>query len=94
MAENLAYLPEVRPPKDYSPDNDLKYVYDYIDYNTDEAKASFNYSTYGVLYNWTAAMGDATGSVVDPSGVQGICPDGWHLPSDDEWFELILLFGG
>jgi uncharacterized protein (TIGR02145 family) len=20
-----------------------------------------------------------------PSGVQGICPNGWHLPSDEEW---------
>jgi len=25
----------------------------------------------------------------NPSGVQGVCPDGWHLPSEDEWIELI-----
>ena len=93
MAENLAYLPEVYPPEDYSAENGLKYVYDHFNTNTDEAKSSFNYSTYGVLYNWTAAMGDDTGSIVDPSGVQGICPDGWHLPGDDEWFELILYVG-
>jgi uncharacterized protein (TIGR02145 family) len=94
MAENLAYLPEVSPPTDYSPVNGLKYVYNHTNNSIDEAKASFNYSTYGVLYNWTAAMHDATGSVVDPSGVQGICPDGWHLPSNDEWFELIYYVGG
>ncbi|HYQ57524.1 MAG TPA: FISUMP domain-containing protein, partial [Draconibacterium sp.] len=23
-----------------------------------------------------------------PSGVQGVCPDGWHLPSNMEWTEL------
>jgi uncharacterized protein (TIGR02145 family) len=25
----------------------------------------------------------------NPSGVQGICPAGWHLPSEAEWIELI-----
>jgi uncharacterized protein (TIGR02145 family) len=87
MAENLAYLPEVSPPSDYSPDNALKYVYDYIGYNTDEAKASYNYAAYGVLYNWLAAKGG------DPGSIQGECPDGWHLPSNDEWFELICYVG-
>jgi uncharacterized protein (TIGR02145 family) len=24
----------------------------------------------------------------NPSGRQGICPTGWHLPSDDEWCQL------
>ena len=27
-------------------------------------------------------------STGNPSGVQGICPPGWHLPSDAEWCEL------
>lgn len=30
-------------------------------------------------------MNGAAGSYSVPSGVQGICPDGWHLPSDEEW---------
>ena len=29
-----------------------------------------------------------TSSSANPSGVQGICPDGWHVPSDAEWTEL------
>jgi len=29
-----------------------------------------------------------------PSGVQGICPVGWHVPSDAEWTELTNYLGG
>ncbi len=47
-----------------------------------------NCDTYGRLYDWTAAMEGASSSSANPSGVQGICPDGWHMPSDDEWQEL------
>ncbi|MCP4088225.1 MAG: hypothetical protein GY746_00315, partial [Gammaproteobacteria bacterium] len=48
-------------------------------------KDSSNYQTYGVLYNWLAAMNGEASSSTTPSGVQGICPAGWHLPSDEEW---------
>ena len=44
---------------------------------------------YGLLYNWTAVMGSASSSSDNPSGVQGICPTGWHVPSDAEWMQLI-----
>jgi uncharacterized protein (TIGR02145 family) len=50
--------------------------------------SSVNGNTYGALYTWAAAMNGAAGSNSNPSGVQGVCPDGWHLPSDDEWVEL------
>lgn len=43
---------------------------------------------YGYLYNWAAAMHGSSSSAANPSGVQGICPDGWHLPSDAEWTQL------
>jgi uncharacterized protein (TIGR02145 family) len=33
-------------------------------------------------------MNGAGSSGGNPSGVQGICPDGWHVPSDSEWTEL------
>ena len=45
-------------------------------------------STYGYLYNWSAVMNGSASSDANPSGVQGICPDGWHVPSDAEWTEL------
>ena len=43
---------------------------------------------YGGLYNWGTMMNGSGGSNSNPSGVQGICPNGWHLPSDSEWTEL------
>lgn len=44
--------------------------------------------TYGYLYNWAAVMNGASSSTANPSGVQGICPNGWHVPSDSEWTQL------
>ena len=46
-----------------------------------------NVSKYGYLYNWPAVMNGSLSSSANPSGVQGICPDGWHVPSDAEWTE-------
>lgn len=45
-------------------------------------------STYGYLYNWCAVMHGARSSKSNPSGVQGVCPDGWHVPSNAEWTQL------
>ena len=50
--------------------------------------SSSNVSTYGYLYNWKAAMHGASSSSANPSNVQGVCPNGWHLPSDAEWQQL------
>jgi len=44
--------------------------------------------TYGRLYSWTTATG-GTSSIANSSGVQGICPAGWHLPSNAEWDVLV-----
>lgn len=33
-------------------------------------------------------MSYSTSSIVNPSGRQGICPTGWHIPSDAEWCQL------
>ena len=43
---------------------------------------------YGVLYSWQVVMRNASSSNANPSGVQGICPTGWHVPSNSEWSEL------
>jgi len=45
----------------------------------------------GALYTWAAAMYGELSS--DSIGVQGVCPDGWHLPSDAEWKELEMFLG-
>ena len=52
-----------------------------------------NKSAYGLLYTWAAAMNGASGSAENPSGVQGVCPTGWHLPSDNEWKQLEIFIG-
>ncbi|MGF1638205.1 MAG: fibrobacter succinogenes major paralogous domain-containing protein [Cyclobacteriaceae bacterium] len=38
-----------------------------------------------IFYTWDAAMNGEESSNINPSRVQGVCPEGWHLPSDAEW---------
>lgn len=52
-----------------------------------------NVKTYGYLYNWVAVMHGSQSSNQNSSGVQGICPKGWHVPSEAEWQQLIKLTG-
>ncbi|MBN2213219.1 MAG: fibrobacter succinogenes major paralogous domain-containing protein [Bacteroidales bacterium] len=94
MAENLAYLPAVSASAEISRTDPHYYVYAYDGNSVDEAKATSNYSTYGVLYNWPAAMNGAASDSSNPGSVQGACPCGWHLPSFAEWTELTDTLGG
>ena len=34
------------------------------------------------------------GRPASPSGVQGVCPAGWHIPSNAEWTTLVNAVGG
>ena len=49
----------------------------------------------GYIYKWYQMMSadqnydNIQGSASNPSGVQGICPNGWHLPSIAEWNQLL-----
>ncbi len=56
-----------------------KYCYNDMEVNCD---------VYGGLYQWDEVMNYTSSSVSNPSGRQGICPPGWHLPSEDEWCQL------
>ncbi len=60
-------------------------TYTNIAYRFYPNKSSSNVSTYGYLYNWRAVMGNSPSSSSNPSGIQGICPTGWHVPSNAEW---------
>ncbi len=53
---------------------------------------TLNRKDYGHLYTWAAAT-RGTASDSEPSGVQGVCPDGWHIPSDEEWKTLEIHLG-
>lgn len=74
MAQNLAYLPKVYGKGDTSSDSPRYYVYEYQGNQVNSAKANVNFKKYGALYNWAAAT--------------EICPEGWHLPSAEEWAAL------
>ena len=67
-------------------------------YNNDSA--TYAPMNYGLLYNWNAAVdmfntaygetsentnGSNAVSVTFNGHCRGICPEGWHLPSDAEW---------
>jgi len=80
MAENLKYLPSVVDRTTGSNTDPYYYVSGYNGTDVTEAKATNNYETYGMLYNWPAAM--------------NACPSGWHLPSDAEWTQLTTYLGG
>lgn len=47
---------------------------------------------YGLLYNWYTAMHNATPGY-GMTNVQGICPNGWHLPDTTEWQMLEAATG-
>lgn len=79
MAENLKYLPSVVSTDIRSTTAPCYYVYGYEGSDVSFAKSTSNYKNYGVLYNWVAAVNS--------------CPTGWHLPSHDEWTELIDYLG-
>ncbi len=44
---------------------------------------SVNAEDYGCLYNWHATVDG-----------RKICPDGWHVPNDDNWTTLMEFLGG
>jgi uncharacterized protein (TIGR02145 family) len=55
--------------------------------------SSANDEEYGLLYNWATTMNGSASSSSNPSGVTGICPTGWHVPSDSEWKTLETYLG-
>ena len=89
LKEDLKYLPEVYPASSASYTEARYHVYGYDGTDITEAVDTDNYHNYGVLYNWHAAMNGEESSSANPSGVQGVCPAGWHLPSDAEWTQML-----
>lgn len=58
-------------------------------YDNDSAQYA---EIYGLMYTWHAIMQESSPSDAVPSGVQGICPPGWHIPSQQEW-EILRTLG-
>ena len=55
------------------------WIYNYLGSDTAEARKTQEYKKYGCLYSYKTA--------------QNACPDGWHLPNDDEWKQLETFLG-
>ena len=55
--------------------------------------AAANCNIYGGLYQWDEMMAYGTGVSTNGPGPQGICPVGWHIPTDNEWKCLEMNLG-
>jgi uncharacterized protein (TIGR02145 family) len=60
-------------------DDDGIFVYNYKGTSVIEAKSTTEFNTYGCLYSFEVSL--------------NVCPDGWHLPSQEEWDELDIYLG-
>ena len=103
MAENLNYAYTGVP---YNKVGSYVYTSDSTSWCYDNDPA--NCAKYGRLYTWAAAIDSVKlatdadnpldcgyGKTCGLSGkVQGVCPEGWHLPSYDEWNTLVTAVGG
>jgi uncharacterized protein (TIGR02145 family) len=80
MAENLNVGVRIAGNQEQT-DNGIKEKYCYNDLES-------NCNIYGGLYQWNEMM-----QYVTTEGAQGICPTGWHLPSDGEWTTVTDFLG-
>ena len=55
------------------------WVYGYDGTNAEKAKSTIEYQKYGCLYSWEQA--------------KKLCPEGWHLPTDEDWRVLEEYIG-
>lgn len=80
MAENLNYGTRIDGTLNQT-DNGISEKYCYDD-------DPLNCEQYGALYQWDEAM-----QYVKNNGAQGLCPDGWHIATDQEWIILEMELG-
>lgn len=73
MAENLRYVPAGMTVSD-DPAEDTGIWYAKMESDADSVKA------YGYLYNWSTVLGGESAA----EKVKGICPPGYHVPSQEE----------
>ena len=83
MAENLNYYDETLDGRSWC-------------YGAETSAATPNCAVAGRLYTWAAAVGKTEEECgygkscnLGEGKVQGICPDGWHLPKHYEWERLL-----
>ena len=93
--ENKGYLTDSRDGQTYKwvKIGNQVWMAENLNYASDNSWCNSSNATncdhYGRLYTWAAVMNGASSSSANPSGVQGVCPTGWHVPSDAEWTDLV-----
>ncbi len=81
LAANLNHGQQIQSPQPQT-DNCVNEKYCY---NNDPA----NCASFGGLYQWDELM-----KYDDAPASQGICPPGWHIPTEPEWATLLNFYGG
>lgn len=98
MAENLRFVPEGKTPSSdlTALDNGLWYPTKVNEAGTEQLfdKSTEGISAKGYLYTVETALGIARGAITESNaasfeGAQGICPEGWHLPTVTEMVNLV-----
>lgn len=102
MAEPLRYVPEgLTPSEDPTEESHIWYPYKLIvneGNNTITAnglevlKDEASIKKYGYFYDMYAALGSkeiTEDNCYEFEGAQGICPEGWHIPTRMEYFYLV-----
>jgi uncharacterized protein (TIGR02145 family) len=72
-----------------------KWMAENLDYVVEGSKCNWDCEDYGSFYNWATAMAlpsncnsNSCSSQIN-SPHRGICPSGWHIPSNADWDELL-----
>ena len=86
MAENLNYYDETLDGQSWC-------------FGSKNSETTEKCAVTGRFYTWSAAIGKSQCGygalcMFDGSRIQGICPDGWHLPTIGEWKVLFSNVGG
>lgn len=50
-------------------------------------------SVFGRFYTWNDATGGVSASGLG-NGVQGVCPEGWSIPTREDWIDLAMALNG
>jgi len=87
MSENLNTGIRINHPQQLPTNNEIveKYCYDNLESNCD---------IYGGLYLWHEMMDYYPSDHGNIGSTQGICPAGWHIPTQEEWHILTDYLGG
>lgn len=90
MAEPLAYVPKGMTVSDDPGNGDMWYPYSTDGTNITVLKDEASVKANGYLYSYNTLMAtEITSENFDKlEGFRGICPQGWHIPTRDEWFAL------